>query len=250
MHELVNITMQTGLSSLDTMKAKTLEFEERFKMLKRSTQKCLEERHPSVSVKQVVLCLTEIPENEKPDHKVFLESSLHTLCQAEDLTVLFAKLNLHWTYLSFYLLNHLIIEFKVTAVQEDMEKYKCDLKKFRKEAPLNVFFQAHKRRHVEPPSGFVEVVTQFEWPEDTNLETVENFRQEYASHYGLHECAMILGRILFGSVIVTWFISLSFVEHLKASLPDGIFVKYNVEKLEVDGVCVYKKAKSHQVKIS
>jgi hypothetical protein len=36
------------------------------------------------------------------------------------------------------------------------------------------------------------MVTQFDWPDEVTLEVVEQFRQEYAYHYSLQECAMML----------------------------------------------------------
>ena len=63
------------------------------------------------------------------------------------------------------------------------------------------------------------MVAEFNWPDDVTLEVVEQFRQEYAYHYNLRECAMLLAVVLPGSFIVTWFIPESIVEKLKSNFP-------------------------------
>ena len=62
----------------------------------------------------------------------------------------------------------------------------------------------------------------FDWRNDVMLEDVEQFRQEYASHYGLHEFAMMVAQVRPGSFIVTWFVPESVVEKLKGKVPRAI----------------------------
>ena len=85
-------------------------------------------------------------------------------------------------------------------------------------------------------------MAEFDWPDDVTLEVVEKFRQEYADHYSLRECAMMLNKVLPGSFIVTWFSPGSIVEKLKEKMPKSILKKYSVTKLEIAGKCVYPKA--------
>ena len=79
------------------------------------------------------------------------------------------------------------------------------------------------------------MVAEFNWPDDMTLEVVEQFRQEYAYHYNLRECAMLLAVVLPGSFIVTWFIPESIVEKLKSNFPMEIFRKYKLSKLQISG---------------
>ena len=83
------------------------------------------------------------------------------------------------------------------------------------------------------------MVAEFKWPDDVTLEVVEHFREEFACHYNLRECALMIAVVLPGSFIVTWYIPESVVEKLKVNVPKEILEKYNTTKLEIDGECVY-----------
>ena len=225
--------------TVEEIKAKITDFEGRFKALKRSTREGLDRRH--IGVKRVIECLTELCADDMPDHKVFLEDNIHTLFKSEDNMELFASMNLHWNYLAYDLLDHVIKEFGIEEVKAGMERYKSDMKQFRKNSPLKLYCKAQKKRRQKPPVEFREVVAEFEWPEDVTLETVEDFRQEFASQYGLRECAMMLSSIRRGSFIVTWFIPESTVERLLTNPAENILDKYNVRRLEISGHQVYPK---------
>ena len=62
---------------------------------------------------------------------------------------------------------------------------------------------------------------------------------EYASHYKVHEFAMMMANVRPGSFIITWFIPESIAEKLKGKVPVQILKKYLVTTLTVAGVCVY-----------
>ena len=86
------------------------------------------------------------------------------------------------------------------------------------------------------------VVAEFDRPED-----FEQFRQEYASYYDLHNFTMMLEKIRSGSFIVTWFVTKSVVKNLKGKVPRAILKKYSVAKLEIAGTCVYRLRKPQEV---
>ena len=221
------------------VKDKIHEFEEEFNALKRTTREVLESR--SIDVKSVVECLTELPADDMPEHKVFLKENMNDMLQAEDLFKLFLLLNLYWNYLAYHLLEHLIKKFSVEEVKGKMEKYKADLCQFMWDTPLEVFCLEHKKRAVKPPAGFRELVVQFSWPENVTLGVVEEFRQQYACHYNLHECAMMVTDIRRGSFTVVWGIPEPILQHLMKEVPEDILSKYSVTRLEIAGVCVYKQ---------
>ena len=116
--------------TVEEIKAKITDSEGRFKALKRSTREGLDRRH--IGVKRVIECLTELCADDMPDHKVFLEDNIHTLFKSEDNMELFASMNLHWNYLAYDLLDHVIKEFGIQDVKASMERYKSDMKQFRK----------------------------------------------------------------------------------------------------------------------
>ncbi|CAI8028793.1 Ankyrin repeat domain-containing protein 50 [Geodia barretti] len=219
------------------VQAKIRRFEKRFNDLKKAARGCLEKR--KISVKQVVDALTSMPADDIEEHELFLKDNLSDLYQSFDISELIGKLSLlQWNYLSYQLLDYLIKEFGL-EVRREMEAYKLDLQRFRQKTPLALFCQSQKRRQKKPPEGFEEMVAEFDWPHEVTLEVVEQFRQEYAYHYKLRDCAMLLAKVLPGSFIITWFIPESIVKKLREDIPHLILKKYTVVSLQIAGVKVY-----------
>ena len=227
----------TGPKTIQYVQAKIKQLEKRFNALKKSTRECLERL--GVPVKRVADALTSLPADDEDQHKQFLESHLSALYHADDHSELFGTMNFHWNYQNYQLLDHLIQEFNLEGVKGEMNTYKEDLQQFRKKTPLKLFCQSQKKKRIKPPPDFCEMVGEFDWPDDVTLEVVEEFRQEYADHYSLYKCAMMLSVVLPGSFIIIWFIPASIVEKLKVKVQASILKKYSVTKLEIAGECVY-----------
>ena len=186
---------------------------------------------------------------------MFTESHVHDLFKADNVAEQFGTMNSHWNYLDPYLLDHLVRKFDrglfdLNEVKGEMETYKSDLGQFRKKTPLTLFCRAQRRKRVRLSPDFQEVVAEFDWRNDVTLEVVEQFRQEYASHYGLYEFAMMLAKVCPGSFIVTWFVPESVVEKLKEKVPTAILKKYSVTKLEIARTCVYPLRKPQEVSVT
>ena len=228
--------------TIQYVQAKIRQFEKRFNALKKSSRECLERLR--VPVKRVADALTSLPADDVDEHKQFLESHLGALYQAPDHSELFGTMNFHWNYQNYQLLDHVIREFDLEGVKGEMKTYKEDLHQFRKKTSLKLFCESHKRRRIKPPPDFHDMVAEFDWPDDVTLDVVEEFRQEYACHYSLQQCAMMLVMVHPGSFIITWFIPASTVEKLKEKVPIAILKKYLVTKLEIAGECVYPKVMS------
>ena len=180
------------------VKAKIRQFEKRFNNLKRATRECLVKQ--KVSVRRVADTLTSLPAGE---HKQFLESHISALYQSLDHSELFGLVNPKWNYLSYHLLDILVRRFEIEEVKGEMAAYKEDLQQFREETPLTLFCQTQKKRRVRLDPKFQEMVAEFDWPNDVTLEVVEQFRQEFACHHNLQECAMMLAEVRSGSFIDT-----------------------------------------------
>ena len=225
--------------TLRYVQAKIRKFKKRFKELKASTRVCLEKR--KIAIKRIASTLTALSADDMDEHKQFLKENLTALFQAPDHSQLFAALDFGWNYLTYQLLEHLIKEFGL-EVGSAMEAYKKDLQQFREKTPLTLFCQVLKRK-VKPSEEFQEVVAEFDWPSEVTLEVVEQFRQEYAYHYNLRECAMMLAFVRRGSFIATWFIPESIVKKMKEDIPNRIMKKYSVVNLHVAGVRVYPEKK-------
>ena len=216
-----------------------------FNNLKNAIRECLEKQR--VLVSKVADVLTSLSPDDDEQHKLFIGSHVEALYQAANISVLFGTMNLHWNYLDPSLLGHLVKEFDLEAMKRQIEGYKSDLQQFRKKTPLNLFCQTQRRKRRRHQEDFKEMVAEFDWPENVTLEEVEQFRQEYASEYSLHECAMMIAHIRSGSYIITWFIPESVVKKLKAKVPREILKKYCVTKLEIAGACVYRSRKAQKV---
>ena len=151
-----------------------------------------------IPVKKVVNALTNLPADDVDDHKQILQSQLSVYYQANDQAELIGQLSFSMNYLSYHLLEYLAKEFHLKEVSVQMEVYKSDLQQFRMKTPLTLFCQTLKRKRIRLSPEFQEIVAEFDWPENVTLEDVEQFRQEYASHYNLQECAMMIAHILSG----------------------------------------------------
>ena len=230
------------------MKKTIEELKTRFRALKDDTRECLEKQ--KVPVKRVADSLTSLSPDDDDCHKMFTKSHVSDLFQAPDIPEQFGTMNFHWNYLDPSLLDHLVRDFNLEEVKDEMETYKSDLGQFRKKTPLTLFCRAQKRKRVRLSPDFQEVIVEFDWRNDVMLEDVEQFRQEYADHYGLHECAMMVAQVRPGSFIVTWFVPESVVEKLKGKVPRAIFKKYSVMKLEIAGTCVYRLRKPQEVSVT
>ena len=239
-----------AFTSVVEIRERIAQFEERFKDLKRQTREGLERLGPLASVQVVVERLTDLGADNKPEHKVFLQGNLHIMFRAENHFELYGILNFYWDYLAYNLLDHLIREFSIREVKGEMEEYKIDLKRFRRATPLKLFYQAQRRRRRRPPAEFREMAVEFDWPDTVTLEVVEDFRQAYESHYSLRECAMMLVSLSIGSFVITWIVPESIIESLKTKLPEKLFKRHSVTKLQIAGDLIYPSTQHQNVRIS
>ena len=223
------------------------DLDERFDSLKDTAKKCLKKLR--VTVEKIADALTKLAADEDDHYRMFMESHVSVLYKATSIPELFGTMNFHWNYLDPPPLDHLVHKFDLEEVKVQMQMYKSDLQQFRMKTPLTHFCRTQKRKRVKPSSEFQEIVAEFDWPDDVTLEDVEQFRQEYASHYNLRECAMMIAQVRPGSFIITWFIPQSVVEKLKTKVPRFILKKYSVTRLEIAGVCVYRLRKPQEVSV-
>ena len=221
------------------------ELEDGFDNLKNAIRECLEKQR--VLVSKFADVLTSLSPDFDKQHKLFIGSHITALYRAANISEQFGTMNPHWNYLDPSLLEHLVKKFRLEVMKRQIEGYKSDLQQFRKKTPLKLFCQTQRRRKRRPQEDFEKMVVEFDWPEDVTLEDVEQFRQDYASEYSLHECAMMIAQICSGSYIITWFIPDSIIERLKAKVPREILKKYCVAKLEIAGACVYRSRKAQKV---
>ena len=238
-------TVHDGIESLSVAPAVSKEqvmvkieiLKKKFNGLKKATRECLDRK--IIPVKDVTEVLMSLSPDDDECHRMFLESRIKAFAAAVDNFELFLTMDFHWNYLDPSLLNHLVTELELVEVKPDMTTYQSELKQFRMETPLNLFHQTQRKKKIKLSPEFREMVAEFDWPKDVTLEVLEQFRQEYASQYKVHEFAMMMANVRPGSFIITWFIPESLVEKLKGKVPVQVLRKYLVTTLTVAGVCVY-----------
>ena len=167
-----------------------------FISLRNNIRECLERQ--KVLVSSVADVLTSLSPDDEVRHKMFVMCHVKGLYEASSIFELFGVMNCHWNYLDPSLLELLVKEFDLVEIKDQIEAYKSELMQFRMRTPLALFCQTQKRRRQRPDEDFKKMVVEFDWPENVTLEDVEQFRQEYNSEYGLHECAMMLVQIMTG----------------------------------------------------
>ena len=225
------------------VKRKIRKMEKRFNAVKKHTRECLKRKR--IAVKRIAYMLMILQADD--EHVHFLKSNVTAFFNAANHSELFGALNFHLNYLNPHLLEYLTEIFDLEAVKGELEAYKKDLQRFRERTPLATFGQAQKRRRTKSPAEFREVVAEFKFEGrgEVPLQVLEQFKQEYASQYGLRESAMKLSFI--EQCTVTWFIPESVVDKLKTKVPRP-FLKHNsVLKLNIAGVSVYRLRNNYEV---
>ena len=241
------MTLATSSEEVEKMIS---DLDKRFDSLKDTVKECLKKLR--VSVEKIADVLTSLSAVEGDHYRLFLKEHDYgrALFKADTIPELFGTMNSHWNYLDPPPLDDLAKKFELEEPKQQMEVYKSDLQQFRMKTPLTLFCLAQRRKRMRPPGEFQEMVAEFDWPENVTLEVVEQFRQEYASHYNLRDCAMMIAQVRPGSFIITWFIPQSVVEKLKTEVPRTILKKHSVTRLEIAGVCVYRSRQPQEVSVS
>ena len=114
-----------------------------------------------------------------------------------------------------------------------------ELLQFRQKTLID--FSQRKKRELHPDS--IEVVTRVEWEDYANLEHVEQFRQEYSSHYKQNKSTMMLAHVSKSTnYVITWYVpeSLTGILQNRDNLPKMVLKNHRVNKLVVAGACVYR----------
>ena len=165
---------------------------EQFNSLKNTIRECLE-RH---EVSRVADVLTSLSPDEDERHRIFFKCHVSHLYRAANVFEMFGVMNCHWNYLDPSLFEHLVKEFNLVKTTKQMKAYKLKLKQFRMRTPLYLFCQTQKKKTLKLKPELKERVVVYTWSVNTTLEEIEQFRQECASEYSLHECSIIINGLL------------------------------------------------------
>ena len=199
------------MSIEEEVRVKVEYFSKRFDKMTDGTRVALEKSNTSLKEVVVLLTMPIAYLETRDEHMEFLD----TLKEAADILDLFIALNKYWDHFNYHSLEHLItvpgIERcidggKCEQLQGDMEQYVDEMDEFRRQATLGVYCKVFVKQKKEVPKSFKKLVTRHKLSERNTLQDVENFRQEVARKYKLHECLVFFKNILFRSVEVIWWI--------------------------------------------
>ena len=167
----------------------------KFQRLKNDVKKSLQKH--KIPVIDVADALVSLSPDDDDNHKIFMESHVGVLFRAADYSELFGTMNFHWNYLDPSCLNNLVRKFNLEELKDRTKRYNLDVQQFRTKTPLPVFVRTQRRKRFYITREFEAIVAaaEFNFQEDVTLEVVEQFRQEYVSHYNLRECAMMIAEV-------------------------------------------------------
>ena len=242
-HSLQLFALLLGMS-VEEVCSTIKQLKSQFETLRDATEETLD--NAGVSVKKVRRALMSIPAAKKMSHqhlKLFLRESNKEFFRSESIPELFGLVDLHWSYLEYYLLEHLIKLFSLKSLQPKMDSFKCSLLHFMEETPLTLFWEADDDKDIPfVKPEFTTMVTEHKWPPTITLMAVEMFRRAFVGKYCLHECAMMLKAAKPGSVHITWIIPQSIVHYLMKEIQStGVefFQQNDIVNLMLDGQFIY-----------
>ena len=177
------------------------------------------------------------------DIVMFLKSIMNELCSCTSIEAMFCHLNLYWGYLNFHLLDHIIKQFHLSELQKEMNEYKEELEEFKNQTPLEVFGMVQNVDDPVIPDGFVKLVSRHQFSKLATLKEVENVRLALKKEYSLEDCALMLYKVLYGSIIIVWLVPNSVAELILLMTSDIVnksFRENMLTRLELYGEAIYK----------
>ena len=135
-------------------------------------------------------------------------------------------------------------QFSLKKLQVQMKAYKQELELFKEETSLGVFGRAQDDcLDSEIPDAFMKLVSHHDISQKSPLKKVEKIRLELKKEYSLEDCALMLFKIKWGSIIIVWLVPKTTVKHIieTASFMDkGKLSSIMLLKLELDGEVIYE----------
>jgi hypothetical protein len=150
----------------------------------------------NIKIKYLVNVLTQ----SHGAHKSFPTQNLGQLCKVQSYDELFLLLNKCWNFLTYDLLDKLILQlsyrfYSFHSIKTQLQAYKIEVRLFKKSTSLKVFCDGLTNdRNV--PLRIAKKVRAYNWPNRVTLENVEVFRQRYSLAHSLERCARIVFQVL------------------------------------------------------
>ena len=213
-----------------------------FEWLKKAALNQLEEKQ--VSVKDLCLKVTSL-KSLRNDKSItfFVKEDMEYLFKCSNIAIVFGFLNTYWSYLSYHLLEHVVIQCSLEELKIQMKEFKMEVDLFKEETPLRVFADVEKKVVSDIPDGFRKLISKHKFPKDSYLKEVEKVRVELNNEYRFEDCALMLNDVLSGCIEIVWLIPKSAAEHVlqaKSTIKKGRFRTIMMVKLEFEGECIYE----------
>ena len=161
------------------------------------------------------------------------------LLRCSNLRDSFDFLSRYWSYLSYHLLEGIIVQCSLKDVQEQMEEFKTELKSFKEETPLEVFANADNMLNQAIPETFEKLSSIHEFTRDSFLKDIDRVHADLKYQYRFEDCALILYDVLPGSIMIVWLIPKS-AKHLTSAVQEGTFRTIKLVELLFHGNCIYE----------
>ena len=202
--------------------------------------------------------LTLLPSAIKHNHMTFLKENISNLNKASDLREIFMHLNLYWDYFNYTLLEVIITAYGSETLKKQMKSYVSDIHQFWQKTTVADFIPHCKglRKFEKVPEEFVEVKIEINKPiTEITLFELEELRCCYTSSYQLPKFALILYKVLEGSLEVTWLVATELQKQLKEALRRELSGQLEKEtqqtvSISVGGECIKEVSKinfGHQI---
>ena len=220
------------------------QLKEKFESLKNSIREEIEKA--GVAVKTLVDKIMTFPATKREPHEEFLMKYADKFRESKSILSVFDRLSMHWDYLNYDILDHLIATFKKSfshphKLNQQLIAYKSSLRHFLEHTDLEDFCEAEEEeRYMEPPDGFMTLVSHHDWKKPISLKKIDEFRRRFAYKYDLRACAIFLLRVGNGSVIVTLLVPYSIKLMLK-STESEFFTEHGITRLELNSTLIYSQ---------
>ena len=187
------------------------------------------------------ISVVNLPGDLKSKLNYFRKEIRENMLAATSVNVIFVYLSDYWDYLNYHLLEHLIDRHASEKVREEMAKYVKNIRIFRRNTKLHIFFKT--RDHIPSvDKKFKKMVAEYDMDCATaTLEDIEKIRNYYNTELLLSTFSLRFYLATCGSVEITWLVPESLVAHIQKSIkPSSPFMRnHHVTKLTIDGMIVY-----------
>ena len=232
------IILQAGVSDVEEA---ILKLQNRFDSLVVDTRSELE--NTKVKVDDLVQKITLLPPDIRLLHKDFIKNNMEYFARKREISDIFVLLNTYWDYLNSDILEQIIKKLSLDVL-ERLQSFKMEQQNFINHTTVKEFCEAAHicNLQIEPPSGFIEIISTHSWDDTVYLREVDEFHRNLAVEikHSIHEMTVLVKRIIMGSVMITVFVPKE-SKTIFFATNKTFFLDNNIIEFEVNHTCIYSK---------